>query len=77
MADVWISAAPIDMPTCCVLSVSCISVKPTKQEYDQSAGRCVFLLSLLRFLKPKNLCSEDQIEPYSYSFQWDVNGKIC
>jgi len=38
-ADVLISAAPIDMPADCVLSVFCISVKPTRREYDQSAER--------------------------------------
>jgi hypothetical protein len=38
-ADVLIFAAPIDMPADCVLSVFCISVRPTKREYDQIAGR--------------------------------------
>ena len=37
--DVLISAAPIDVPADYVLAAFCISVKPTKREYDQSARR--------------------------------------
>ena len=37
--DALIFAAPIDVPADYVLSVFCISVKPTKREYDQSARR--------------------------------------
>jgi hypothetical protein len=38
-ADVLRFAVPIDTPADCVFSVFCISVMPTKREYDQSAGR--------------------------------------